>query len=135
LKIIVDTNILLVCISPRSSSNWLWQDILLGTFDVYVTTDILLEYQEIITQKMGKEVAELTVDLLSDLPNVHFITKYYFWQLIEADPDDNKFLDCAIAAGANFLVSNDKHFKVIKDYPYFNIQLLSLTEFQSLLKN
>ena len=76
----------------------------------------------------------MAIDLLSDLPNVHFVKKYYFWQLIEADPDDNKFVDCAIAAGANFLISNDKHFKVINDYPYFNIQLVKLKEFQSLLE-
>lgn len=134
MKLVVDTNILLVSISPRSSSNWLWQAILSGTYELYVTTDILLEYMEIITQKMGKEAAEITIDLLSELPNVHFIQKYYFWQLIEADPDDNKFLDCAIAAGANYLVSNDKHFNVIKDYPYFKVKLVKLSEFQSLFK-
>jgi uncharacterized protein len=43
MKIVVDTNILLVCISPRSTTNWFWQDILAGDFQVYVTTEILLE--------------------------------------------------------------------------------------------
>ncbi len=99
MKIVVDTNILLVCISPRSTANWLWQDILSGAFEVYVTTDILLEYSEIIDRNMGAEVAEAALDLLSELPNMHLVQKYYFWQLIETDPDDNKFVDCAIAAG------------------------------------
>jgi uncharacterized protein len=133
MKIVVDTNILFVCISPRSSANWLWQDIIAGRFEVYVTTDIVMEYSEIITQSMGKEVAEAALDLLSELPNVHTIQKYYFWQLIEIDPDDNKFIDCAIAAGAHYLVSNDKHLKVIKEYPYFNVQLVKLDEFKALL--
>ena len=133
MKIVVDTNILLVCISPRSTANWLWQDILSGDFEVYVTTDILLEYSEIIDRNMGAEVAEAALDLLSELPNVHLVQKYYFWQLIETDPDDNKFVDCAIAAGAHYLVSNDKHFKELEKYPYFNVQLMRLEEFKALL--
>ena len=133
MKIVVDTNILLVCISPRSTANWLWQDILSGVFEVYVTTDILLEYNEIIDRNMGTEVAEAALDLLSELPNVHLVQKYYFWQLIESDPDDNKFVDCAIAAGAHYLVSNDNHFKELQKYPYFKVQLVRLEEFKALL--
>lgn len=133
MKIVVDTNILLVCISPRSTANWLWQDILSGVFEVYVTTDILLEYSEIIDRNMGTEVAEAALDLLSELPNVHLVQKYYFWQLVETDPDDNKFIDCAIAAGAHYLISNDKHFKELQKYPYFNVQLVRLEEFKALL--
>jgi uncharacterized protein len=128
MKIVIDTNILFVCISPRSSAHWLWEDIVAGVFDVYVTTDILLEYSEIIGGSMNVK------DLLSELPNVHLIQKYYFWQLVEADPDDNEFVDCAIAAGAQFLISNDKHLAVLKQYPYFNIQLLKYEEFKTLLE-
>jgi uncharacterized protein len=133
MKIVVDTNILFVCISPRSSAHWLWQDILAGVFEVYVTTDILMEYAEIIGESMNPKVAEAAIDLLSELPNVHLIQKYYFWQLVEADPDDNKFVDCAIAVGANYLISNDKHLAVLKHYPYFNIQVLKYEEFKKLL--
>ena len=71
MKVVIDTNILLVSISPRSATNWLWQDIVLGRFDVYVTTDILAEYAEIIAQHMGKETSEAALDLLTELPNVH----------------------------------------------------------------
>ena len=100
---------------------------------MYVTTDILLEYSEVIDRNMGTEVAEAALDLLSELPNVHLVQKYYFWQLIETDPDDNKFVDCAIAAGAHYLVSNDKHFNELQKYPYFNVQLVRLKEFKTLL--
>lgn len=133
MKIVVDTNILFVCISPRSSAHWLWQDIIAGVFEVYVTTDILLEYSEIIGKSMNAKVSEAAIDLLSELPNVHLVQKYYFWQLVEADPDDNKFVDCAIAAGVQYLISNDKHLAVLKHYPYFNIQLLTYEAFKGLL--
>lgn len=133
MKVVIDTNVLLVSISPRSDDNWLWQAILLGEIDLYVTTDILAEYAEIIEQQMGKAVADAALDLLSDLENVHNVTKYYSWQLVEIDPDDNKFVDCAIAAGAEYLVSEDKHLRVINQYPYFNITSLKLAEFKLLL--
>ena len=46
MKVVIDTNILLVCISPRSEAHWLWQSLLDGSIDLYVTTDILIEYQK-----------------------------------------------------------------------------------------
>ena len=132
MKVVIDTNVLLVCISPRSAANWLWQKLLIGEFDICVTTDILVEYSEIIERHMGIQSAELALDILTDLPNIHFIHKYYSWQLIEADPDDNKFVDCAIAAGAKYLVSEDRHFKVLKEYPFLPTDIVTLEEFQLL---
>lgn len=132
MKVVVDTNVLLVCISPRSASHWLWQIILSGEIEVYVTIEILAEYNEIIGQRMGSEVADAALDLLLELPNVHLIQKYYAWQLIEVDHDDDKFVDCAIAANAQYLVSNDKHLKELDKYPYFNISVIQLEAFKVL---
>lgn len=129
MKVVIDTN----SISPRSESYWLWQALLAADFDLFVTTDILDEYAEIIGRKMGQEVAEAALDLLTDLPNVHLIQKYFLWQLVEADPDDNKFVDGAIAAGAQYLVSEDKHLRIVRKFPYLNIELVSLSEFQERL--
>ncbi len=133
MKVVIDTNVLLVCISPRSEAHWLWQKLLSAAFDLYVTNDVLQEYSEIIGREMGPEVADAAIDLLTDLPNVYLIQKYFLWQLVEADPDDNKFIDCAIAAGAQFLVSEDRHLRVIQKYPYFGVQLVTLKEFMGKL--
>jgi putative PIN family toxin of toxin-antitoxin system len=135
MRVVIDTNVLLVCLSPRSEGHWLWQSLLSEAFEIYVTTDILNEYAEIITREMGQEVAEVALDLLTDLPNTHQIQKYFLWQLIEADPDDNKFVDCAIAAGAHYLVSEDRHIRIIRQYPYLGIELVSLSEFKEKLHN
>ncbi len=133
MKVVIDTNILLVCISPRSEANWLWQSMLHEAFDVCVTTEILNEYAEIIGREMGMEASEAALDILTDLPNVHFIQKYFNWNLIEADPDDNKFVDCAIAAGAKYLVTEDKHFKILRRFPHFKIEVVTLNGFKSIL--
>ena len=41
--------------------------------------------------------------------NVEFITPYYKMHLIQADEDDNKFVDCAFTAGASCIVSNESN--------------------------
>jgi uncharacterized protein len=134
-RVVLDTNVLLVAISPKSKNRWLFDALLNGDFTLCVTSDILNEYAEIIEREMGAEVAEMTLDLLLILPNIQLVHKYFFWQLIEQDPDDNKFVDCAIAANAQYLISEDRHFRVLKKYGYFGIELVKLNEFKSALEN
>jgi putative PIN family toxin of toxin-antitoxin system len=132
-KVVLDTNVLLVAISPKSRNRWLFDALINGEYTLCLTTDILDEYAEIIEREMGAEVAEMTLDLLLMLPNIQLIHKYFFWQLIEQDPDDNKFVDCAIAANAQYLISEDRHFRVLKKYDYFGIELIQLNEFRNKL--
>ncbi len=54
---------------------------------------------------------------------------YYRWNLIKQDTDDNKFVDCAIAANANFIVTNDKHFKGLKNISFRKVEVISADEF------
>ncbi|WP_229235521.1 MULTISPECIES: putative toxin-antitoxin system toxin component, PIN family [Emticicia] len=66
-------------------------------------------------------------------PNVEYITRYFAWNLIQSDPDDNKFVDCAIACNATYLVSQDRHFDVLKQIPFPKIQVLKVEEFLNVL--
>ena len=79
-----------------------------------VTTEILLEYEEIAAREMGRAAtAQLLrfIDLLEQTrSNVRHVSPTFRFQLITADPDDNKFTDCAISAGADYLVTEDRHF-------------------------
>jgi predicted nucleic acid-binding protein len=69
------------------------------------------------------------------LPNLERINKYYFWNLITVDPDDNKFVDCAIAANAHFICTEDKHFNILANVPFPTVSVISTQEFISLLDN
>ncbi|WP_367281917.1 PIN domain-containing protein [Tunicatimonas pelagia] len=93
-------------------------DLLSRTFQLCVTTDILNEYTEIIERHMGAELADATLRVIVNLPTTLRIETYYKWNLIK-DADDNKFVDCALAANARFIVSHDKHFDILKriDFP------------------
>ena len=77
MKVVIDTNILWVSISRKSKTHWVYDSLLKGDFVLCVTTDILEEYEEIIGQKMGEEVAESFMQTLIYLPNIEFITRYY----------------------------------------------------------
>ena len=102
-KVVLDTNVLLVSISEKSKLHWVFRSLLDKKYELCVTTDMLNEYAEIIEQHMGREVSESTMGTIENLSNVNFITKYYQFQLLK-DEDDNKFVDCAIAANASFIV-------------------------------
>lgn len=79
---------------------------------------------------MGREIANPVLQILENAPNVELITRYYKWNLILADPDDNKFVDCAVASNAAYLVSNDKHFRVLKEIDFPKVRLLTVDEFR-----
>ena len=53
--------------------------------------------------------------------------------MIRLDPDDDKFVDCAIASNADFIVTHDKHFNVLKDIDFPKVQTVNLTQFQQML--
>ena len=130
MRIVLDTNILWVSISRRSKTHWVINELIKGTFTLCVTTDILDEYEEIIRQKLGSETAKSIMELLDNLPNVDYITKYYRWELIEQDYDDNKFADCAIACNAHYLATNDKHFNILKRIAFPKVNVISVDEFK-----
>ena len=100
-----------------------------------VSTDILNEYAEIITQKMSVEVATNVIHLLLESEFVELVNPYFGLRLIEADHDDDKFVDCAFTANATFIVSDDKHYDVLKDISFPKILVLKLKEFLSLLQS
>ncbi len=134
LRIVLDTNILLVSVSSKSKYHWIFQKILNGAFDLYVTNDILAEYEEIIASKYNEVVAGNVLRALLKLPNVHRQTIYYHWNLISVDPDDNKFADCAVSANAHYLVSNDKHFRVLGKIGFPKIEMLTMDAFEAIFK-
>ena len=65
--------------------------------------------------------------------NIELHDIYFYWSLIEYDYDDNKFCDLAIADGADYLVTNDAHFNVVKLNSFPPLNILSAEEFLKML--
>lgn len=126
-RVVLDTNVLLVSISSKSNDHWIFQKLLQEEFFLVISNDILSEYEEVISRKYSVEVARDVVRALLFLPNVIKSDIYYKWSLIKTDEDDNKFVDCAVASNADFIVTNDRHFNALKtiDFPFIEIMDIS----------
>jgi putative PIN family toxin of toxin-antitoxin system len=132
-KIVVDTNILLVSISRFSPYHWLFETIIEGKITLCISNEILFEYEEIISKKFNRDVANFVIETIMNLPNIDIISQYFRWQLIQQDPDDNKFVDCAITSGADYIITHDKHFHELNSVDFPKVNILSLKEFEQLL--
>jgi len=130
LRVVIDTNFLWVSISGRSAYHWIFQAILDGSLTLSVTSDILEEYAEIIDRKLGPGVSSAVLSAFDNLTNIEYITRYYRWFAVKADPDDDKFVDCYIAAGAVCLITEDKHFTAVKKMKFPPVQVMSMSEFE-----
>ncbi len=133
-RVVLDTNCLLASISSRSEFFIVWRGLHEGRYTLCVSNDILAEYEEIIAQKATPTVAKHVVDALVDSDFVEFVDPQFRLGLIRKDPDDNKFVDCAFAANAAFIVSNDHHFDVLESIDFPKILVLRLQQFAALLK-
>lgn len=60
---------------------------------------------------------------------------HFHFQLITRDEDDNKFVDCAIAANASYIVTEDKHFNVLSTIDFPKVDVINLDTFLALLLN
>ena len=134
-KIVLDTNCLISSLSRRGQYYAVWKGLQNGEYILCVSTDILNEYAEIITQKMSVDVAIHVIHLLLESEYVELINPYFRLQLIEADHDDDKFVDCAFAANATYIVSDDKHYDVLKEIDFPKLLVLKLKEFLGLLQS
>jgi predicted nucleic acid-binding protein len=123
-----------MCLTSRSPFHIIYQSLIQGKFTLAISTEILLEYEEIIQQKYGVVTAKTFIALLKELPNIKYNIAYYKWRLIEADEDDNKYSDCAIAVAASYLVTEDKHFSIFKNISFPKLTVISIDEFTSLLR-
>ena len=83
---------------------------------------------------MTPEIAENVANLLLKSKNVELITPEFHWGLITADPDDNKFVDCAFSAGATYIVSDDSHFNILRTITFPQLLVLRLKEFLEALQ-
>ncbi|MVM31071.1 putative toxin-antitoxin system toxin component, PIN family [Spirosoma sp. HMF4905] len=135
LKVVIDTNVLLVAISSRSPYHAIYQSFINELFTLCVTTDMLEEYEEILNQRLGVERTRYVLETIDNAPNTLPVTRYYRWELITVDPDDNKFVDCALACNADYIVTNDGHFGVLKTLPFPKVNIIPADELLSLIES
>ncbi len=129
-RIILDTNCLLVVVPKRSPFRWIYDEVLNNEIELVVTTEILLEYEEQLSFFYSTEYAENILKVLMNLPNVIKINPITFnWLLIYQDPDDDKFVDAYVASNTDVIVTNDRHYNILKAIKFPIVNVCKIVDF------
>lgn len=136
MRIVLDTNALISTLSRKLNFQVILNSLILQKYDLYITNEILLEYEEKLSKFFDTVHYQRLLELFDILPNVKKIKTYYNFALIIEDPSDNKFVNCAFCCNADYIVTNDKHFDVLKikrtDNPEINV--VSIERFSEILR-
>lgn len=128
--VVVDTNCLLRMIPIHGRYRQIWEAFLSEKYAICVSNEIIFEYMEILSQKVSAKFAANIVGAILKSNCVKLISPSFHFNLITQDPDDNKFVDCAIIANADFIVSDDSHFKALENIPFPKVTVITLEQFQ-----
>jgi putative PIN family toxin of toxin-antitoxin system len=134
MNIVLDTNCLLMCIGKSSHYRKIWLDFIRAKYNLCVSNEIIYEYEEILERFTSSDTAEMIVEFILAQENTILCDPHISLNLITADPDDNKFVDCAITTNATYIVSNDRHFDILKKIPFPKINVIKIDSFLKILK-
>lgn len=128
MKAVIDTNVFISSFfggNPRRIVD-LWRT---EKLTLCLSKDILDEYIEVLG-RIGLEGDDELHELLclfSKGFNLIFTTKTPTINAVEADPDDNKFIECAVALRADVIITGDKALGEVKSYK--GIKILTPVQF------
>ena len=133
IRVVVDTNVFISSFfggNPRKVID-LWQS---GGITLCLSRPIADEYIEVL-RRLGlqdeKELEEL-LGLFAHGFHLVYTAKTPDLNVVEEDPDDDKFIECAVALKAKFVITGDRAVKKIREY--MNIKIVSPREFLSIIK-
>ena len=136
MEVVIDTHGILNAVSSHSPNKWLYDAFMDEQFIWVASNEIISEYSEIIGQSFGLRVSTFVLESLINSENFQKFEPNYKWQLVETDPDDDKFVDCAVGANVDYLVSDDKHVRkllTIKDL-FPPVPIVTFQEFKLILE-
>ncbi|OGR56935.1 MAG: putative toxin-antitoxin system toxin component, PIN family [Elusimicrobia bacterium RIFCSPLOWO2_02_FULL_39_32] len=127
MKVVLDTNVLVSGIFWRGTSRSILELWAREQLEVLVSPLILKEYERVIFEVESEKRTGLTEEWWKFI--IHHSILIYPEETLHIcrDPDDDKFLNCAVNAGARYLVSGDDDLLVLKEI--YGIPILKPREF------
>ncbi|MCP4345169.1 MAG: putative toxin-antitoxin system toxin component, PIN family [Desulfobacterales bacterium] len=129
MRLVVDTNIFFSGFNPRSYYYPIIEGIYSKKYRLLVSTSVLLEYEEILQRVFSEELLEQFWLFVLTSENVLFVNPTFSFRLPSADEDDQKFVDCAVCGNADFLITNDKHYNMLKDIEFPKVEVIKAETF------
>lgn len=133
MKIVIDTNIIISGIFFGGKPRELLKQWFSGKCTVICTEDILREYRrtiEKLTEKTKRDVSESIITTIVE--NLEMIETVVF-ESYSRDPDDDKFINCAISGNVKYIVSGDKDLLVLEQVS--GIEIIEISDFLIIMKN
>lgn len=128
MKLVLDTNVVISGIFWEGVPNKIITNWFNGRFEVFISASILSEYEKVLKRiRSGLQVEEIRQWIELIILRSSMVAPLESLSIIEADPDDNKFLECAHSAEAEYIISGDKHLLNLETYR--RIRILSPSQF------
>jgi len=124
MKVVFDTNVLLsATLWDKSEAQKLLFELIKADASIYSSVEILSEYKKVLKRDFNytdEEIASILETVLATLTLVEPLEKVH---VVEDDPEDNKIIECALAAHAEYIISYDPHLLNLKEYRSIKIVL------------
>ncbi len=122
MTVVIDTNVLVPALNARHNFSQILDAWMAGDLAWAVSTDILMEYEEVVTEMLGayrwRKLSRLMDVMEAGKGNLLRVATYFQFLAITGDRDDDKFADCSIAAHADYIITEDRHFRSLADAGY-----------------
>lgn len=131
MKVVFDTNIYISAfVIPGGNAEKAFIHAIDGDFELCTSVAILTELARKLHKKFGWE-EEKIAQLIMSISSLATALKITPWLKIVSDDPDNRILECALKAPADFVVTGDKHLLKLRSYGDFEI--IKLADFLSIL--
>lgn len=130
MRIVADTNIIISAIFWNGFPRRVIDAVIDGRLAAYVCAEIIEEYISIYQEMLNAGYETANLELLTSFIAKAVLIKTTSSVKVCRDPDDDKFLECALDAQAKYIVSGDKDLLVLKEYE--GIQIVTAHEFYDL---
>lgn len=118
-----------MAISSRGHYFNVWQSFLDGDYTLCISNEIIEEYLEVLARNINRNVAEAIIYAILARENIYKLAPHYHFHLITTDEDDNKFVDCAIAGNAKYIVTEDHHFTILRQVAFPSVAIIGIDAF------
>jgi len=133
MRVVLDTNILISAVFWRGSPYKVVLNALKSKYSLYLSHQILDEIEEKLRVKFKfpDDKIQEHIEILRAYGEI--IRPIVKLNVIKADADDNKILECAVSCGADYIVSGDNHLLDLSEYK--GIKIITAKEFLGLVGN
>ena len=98
---------------------------------VFASVYLLDELERVLTEKLGFSRRLAVLSRQRTVRRTKLVEPAASRHVVPQDSDDGPILRAALAAGADYLVTNDRHLLAL--HPYEGLQILSMTDYRRLL--